>query len=194
MLNQKYQEKVALEQRIAQIEEVEKSTAANEEILRDIERGLFSDSKQDLIERQLDKFNRYYSIVSKLLYDESYAIEFTQERNRDGKLYYKFTPFATDYFSTGKKQVEITCFDMAYILFADEEGISCLHFILNDRKELVHDNQLVQIGVLANGRSEIQYVAAMLRDKLPAELNKEENIVLKLSQHSKLFRIEEENQ
>lgn len=190
-LNLKYQEKGSLEQRIAQIEEVEKAISLNEEILKDIDSGLFSKSKQDLIQKQLDKFNHYYSAVSIRLYDESYAIEFSLVKNREGKSCYKFSPFATDNFSTGKKQGEITCFDMAYIMFADDEQIPCLHFILNDRKELVHDNQLLQIGALASEHIEIQYVASILRDKLPAELNQEQNIVLKLSQHSKLFRIEE---
>lgn len=191
LLNLKYQEKGALEERIVQIEEIEKTIFQNEEILRDIDSGLFSQSKQDLIQKQLDKFNQYYSTVSKRLYNEIYAIEFSLVKTRDGKSCYKFAPFATDNFSTGKKQGEITCFDMAYIMFADDEQIPCLHFILNDRKELIHDNQLLQIGALANEQLGIQYVASILRDKLPTELNKEENIILKLSQHSKLFRIEE---
>ena len=191
-LNLRHQEKGSLEQRIAQIEEVEKSILQNEAILKDIDSGLFSQDKQNLIQRQLDKFNQYYSSVSKQLYNESYAIEFSLVRKSDGKSCYKFAPFATDNFSTGKKQGEITCFDMAYIMFADDEEIPCLHFILNDRKELVHDNQLLQIGELANEHQEIQYVASILRDKLPTDLNKDYNIILKLSQHSKLFRIEED--
>lgn len=190
-LNLKYQEKGALEQRIAQIEEVDKAIALNEEILKDIDNGLFSQSKQDLVQKQLDKFNQYYSSISKRLYGESYAIEYSLVKNKEGKNTYKFAPFATDNFSTGKKQGEIACFDMAYIMFADDEKIPCLHFIVNDQKELVHDNQLMHIGTLANDHVDIQYVVAILRDKLPNELNKEENIVLKLSQHCKLFKIEE---
>lgn len=190
-LNLKYQEKGALEQRIAQIEEVDKAIALNEEILKDIDKGLFSQNKQDLVQKQLDKFNQYYSSISKRLYGESYAIEYSLVKNKEGKNTYKFAPFATDNFSTGKKQGEIACFDMAYIMFADDEKIPCLHFIVNDQKELVHDNQLMHIGTLANDHVDIQYVVAILRDKLPTELNKEENIVLKLSQHSKLFKIEE---
>ena len=190
-LNLKYQEKGALEQRIAQIEEVDEAIALNEEILKDIDKGLFSQNKQDLVQKQLDKFNQYYSSISKRLYGESYAIEYSLVKNKEGKNTYKFAPFATDNFSTGKKQGEIACFDMAYIMFADDEKIPCLHFIVNDQKELVHDNQLMHIGTLANDHVDIQYVVAILRDKLPNELNKEENIVLKLSQHSKLFKIEE---
>jgi hypothetical protein len=190
-LNLKYQEKGALEQQITQIEEVDKAIALNEEILKDIDNGLFSQSKQDLVQKQLDKFNQYYSSISKRIYGESYAIEYSLVKNKEGKNTYKFAPFATDNFSTGKKQGEIACFDMAYIMFADDEKIPCLHFILNDQKELVHDNQLSHIGELANDHVDIQYVVAILRDKLPDELKKEENIVLKLSQHSKLFKIEE---
>jgi hypothetical protein len=36
----------------------------------------------------------------------------------------------------------------------------------------------------------IQFVASILKDKLPEELNREEYIVVKLSQGDKLFRIE----
>ena len=94
-------------------------------------------------------------------------------------------------FSTGKKQGEITCFDIAYTLFADEEQIPCYHFLLNDKKELMHDNQLERIGRLVERRSEqVQFVASILRDKLPAGLNNEEFFVVKLSQTDKLFRIE----
>ena len=189
-LNEKYQAKGNLEQRIKQIEEVEKTLADNEELLADIDKGLFSSNKQEMIQSQLDKFNVYYSNISRRLYDESYAIK-CEPYTYDGKTCYKFTPFATDNFGSGKKQGEITCFDVAYIMFADEEGIPCLHFVLNDKKELMHDNQLVRIGNLVNENQNIQYVASILRDKLPEELNRDDNIILSLSQHSRLFKIEE---
>ena len=82
-----------------------------------------------------------------------------------------------------------TCFDIAFTLFADSEQIPCLHFLLNDKKELVHDNQLVKIANLVNEKN-IQFVASILRDKLPKELDKEEFFIVKLSQNEKLFKIE----
>ena len=91
--------------------------------------------------------------------------------------------------SSGKKQGEISCFDLAYTLFADQEGIPCLHFILNDKKELMHDHQLVKLAEIAD-RENIQFVASILKDKLPVELDREECFVVKLSQADKLFRIE----
>ncbi|ECM9867488.1 DUF2326 domain-containing protein, partial [Salmonella enterica subsp. enterica serovar Typhimurium] len=89
------------------------------------------------------------------------------------------------------KQGEIVCFDIAYILFADEENIPCFHFLLNDKKELMHGNQLVRIANLVERyKSQIQYVASILKDKLPKELSDEKNFIVKLSQENKLFRIE----
>ena len=52
------------------------------------------------------------------------------------------------------------------------------------------DKQLVKIAEFVN-RNNIQFVASILKDKLPAEINKEDYFVVKLSQDDKLFRIEE---
>jgi hypothetical protein len=74
-------------------------------------------------------------------------------------------------------------------LLADDENMPCLHFLLNDKKELMHDNQLVGIANLVND-SNVQFIASILKDKLPQELNKEEYFVVKLAPNDKLFRIE----
>ena len=105
-----------------------------------------------------------------------------------GRRLYEFTAFNLN-FSSGKKQGEISCFDIAYTLFADEENIPCMHFLLNDKKELMHGNQLLKIANLVNVKG-IQFIASILKDKLPGELNKDEYVILKLSQEDKLFRIE----
>jgi hypothetical protein len=64
-----------------------------------------------------------------------------------------------------------------------------MHFLLNDKKELMHGNQLLRIANLVNKKG-IQFIASILQDKLPGELNKDEFVILKLSQDDKLFRIE----
>ena len=90
--------------------------------------------------------------------------------------------------SSGKKQGEILCFDLAYTIFADEEGISCLHFLLNDKKELMHDNQLLKVADYVI-KKDIQLVVSILKDKLPNDLLKRANVVVELSQEDKLFKI-----
>jgi hypothetical protein len=53
----------------------------------------------------------------------------------------------------------------------------------------MHDNQLVKIAEFVN-KNNIQFVASILKDKLPEELNNEDYFAIKLSQEDKLFRIE----
>ena len=153
-----------------------------------IDKELFSGRFEATVKRQLNKFNKYFSSTSDLLYGEQYALKYDKVTNRKGQKLYRFTAFNTN-FSSGKKQGEISCFDIAYTFFADEENIPCMHFLLNDKKELMHDNQLVKIAELVN-RNDIQFVASILKDKLPNELNNEDYFILELSENDKLFRIE----
>jgi len=139
------------------------------------------------VKAQINKFNRHFSAVSQQLYGEKYAVK-ADVMTVKGRPLYSFNSFNTN-LSSGKKQGEISCFDIAYTLFADEEDIPCMHFLLNDKKELMHDNQLVAIAKMVNEKG-IQFVASILKDKLPAELNNEKYVTLKLSQRDKLFRIE----
>jgi hypothetical protein len=64
-----------------------------------------------------------------------------------------------------------------------------IRFLLNDKKELMDDNQLVRIRDLVE-ENDIQFIASILKDKLPPELDKEEYFIIKLSDTDKLFRIE----
>jgi hypothetical protein len=152
-----------------------------------IDDDLFSDQFNLKIKEQVNRFNLFFSTISNQLYGEKYALKVDVKLVR-GRRLYEFSAFNLN-FSSGKKQGEISCFDIAYTLFADDQNIPCIHFLLNDKKELMHDNQLVSIANLVNARG-IQFVASILKDKLPSELNRDEYVVLKLSQADKLFRIE----
>jgi uncharacterized protein YydD (DUF2326 family) len=187
-LNEKYRLKGEYENTVQQLNEVESNLEGYNNSLRTIDEELFSDDFEATVKLQLNKFNKHFASVSELLYDERYALKYDKVKNKKGQRLYKFSAFNTN-FSSGKKQGEISCFDIAYTFFADEENIPCMHFILNDKKELMHDNQLVKIADLVN-TNDIQFVASILRDKLPDELNKEEYFIIELSEDNKLFQIE----
>lgn len=187
-LNEQYRKKGEFENIIGQLKESEQTLESLNKELAKIDDALFSDSFELEVKQQVNKFNKYFASISQTLYGEQYALKADPTINSRGQRLYKFTAFHTN-FSSGKKQGEISCFDIAYTLFADEEGIPCMHFLLNDKKELMHDNQLVKIAQLVN-QNGIQFVASILKDKLPEELKRDEFIVLTLSQGDKLFRIE----
>jgi len=188
-LTEKYRKKGEFENIVQQLSEVESNMREFNLQLSEIYNELFSDSFEQVVKTQLNKFNKYFAAISSELYGEQYAVKYDIITNTKRQRLYKFSSFNAN-MSSGKKQGEISCFDMAYTLFADEENIPCLHFLLNDKKELMHDNQLVKIAEFVN-RNNIQFVASILKDKLPDEINREEYFIVKLSQCDKLFRIKE---
>lgn len=187
-LNEKFQKKGEYENIIQLLEEVENNIKEYNKQLKEIDDELFSDAFEQTVKAQLKKFNKYFAAISTELYGEQYALKYDIVTNNKGQRLYKFNAFNTN-LSSGKKQGEISCFDIAYIMFADAEGMPTLHFLLNDKKELMHDNQLVKIAEFVN-KNNIQFVASILKDKLPDELNKDEYFVVKLSDTDKLFKIE----
>ncbi|MEI7422700.1 MAG: DUF2326 domain-containing protein [Prolixibacteraceae bacterium] len=188
-LTEKYRKKGEFENIIQQLKEVDSNIKEFNRQLSEIDNELFCDSFEHVVKTQLKKFNKHFASISNELYSEQYAVKYDIVTNPKGQKLYKFSSFNAN-MSSGKKQGEISCFDLAYTLFADEENIPCLHFLLNDKKELMHDNQLVKIAEFVN-RNNIQFVASILKDKLPDEINREEYFVVKLSQRDKLFRIKE---
>ncbi len=188
-LTEKHRKKGEYENIIHQLSEVDSNLKEFNKQLSEIDNELFSDNFEQIVKSQLNKFNKHFASISSELYGEQYAIKPDIITNKKGQRLYKFSSFNAN-MSSGKKQGEISCFDLAYTLFADEENIPCLHFLLNDKKELMHDNQLIKIADFVN-RKNIQFVASILKDKLPIEINREEYFVVKLSQSDKLFRIKE---
>jgi len=187
--NEKYRQKGEYENIISQIVEVSEIISNLEEQLNEIDTILYSEEFEEKLKEQLSKFNKHFSAISYELYGERYALKFEKELSKKtNKPVYKFSAFNLN-MSSGKKQGEILCFDLAYILFADEENIPTLHFLLNDKKELMHDNQLLKVENFVR-ENEIQLVISMLKDKLPEGLIDKSNVVVELSQDDKLFRIE----
>lgn len=189
-LYKKYQLKGEYEGIIAQIDEAEKNIADLNEQIDRIDSVLFSEAFEEKLKNQIRKFNRFFSSISKELYDESYALTYDKSVNkRTGKMVYKFSAFNSN-MSSGKKQGEILCFDLAYLLFAESENIPSLRFLLNDKKELMHDHQLIKVAEFVKNQN-MQLVISILKDKLPKKALQNAHVVVELSQEEKLFKIEQ---
>ncbi len=187
-LNEKYRLKGEYESIISQLNEVEENIDTLNEQIGNIDHYLFSGDFEILLKEQVKKFNKIFSNISQELYGEKYALTFKKEINKKEQQFYKFNAFNAN-MSSGKKQGEILCFDLAYLLFADEEQLPCLHFLINDKKELMHDNQLIKVAEFVQNKN-IQLVISILKDKLPVAVLDKAHIAVELSQQEKLFRIE----
>lgn len=189
LLNEEYRKKGEIEKLISQIDTVEKKISNINSELECVDGDIFTDNFQKLLKEKLAIFNTYFSRVSKELYNEEYGITYEIVKDKkSSKNVYRFKCFNNNT-SSGKKQGEIICFDLAYILFARDSKIPHVDFILNDKKELMFGTQLIKVSEFAN-KNKIQLVFSILRDKLPEQLDNSDNIVVELSQNNKLFRIE----
>ena len=141
-------------------------------------------SKDSQIQSRITEFNKYFSVMSHRLYGETYLL--SSIKNEKG--YELIVTNLEGNPSTGKKKGQIAAFDFAYIEFADKLDIECLHFIMHDQLETIHDNQLNTIVEVANSING-QYIVPILRDKIPSNIDISEFEILSLSQDDKLFKI-----
>ena len=176
-----------LEEKIIQINKIEDELIALQTQLSLINDSIYSKEYEEKVKEKINLLNSYFAKISNDLYGKQYALSVNKKNTKNGNLVYKFSVIDVN-MSSGQKQGEILCFDLAYILFADNQQIPCLHFLLNDKKELMHNNQLHKVSEFLK-ENKLQLVFSVLKDKLPAELINNENVILKLSQENKLFRV-----
>ena len=144
------------------------------------------DDKDELIQTRISEFNKYFSDISNRLDGVSSLLS---ADNPEG--IYKFKIGNIDGNpGTGGKKSQMASFDLAYIKFADELEIPCLHFVLQDQIENVHSNQITNLLTEIVDEINCQYVLPVLRDKLPTNIDISQFEVLSLSQDRKLFKID----
>jgi uncharacterized protein YydD (DUF2326 family) len=181
-LNKQFERKGNLEeQKRLWLYSLEKSSAIDKS-LNAINLGI--SSKDIQIQSRVTEFNKYFSVMSDRLYGEIYLL--SAPKNEKG--YELMVTNLEGNPSTGKKKGQIAAFDFAYIEFADKLDIECLHFIMHDQLETIHDNQLNTIVAVSNSING-QYIVPILRDKIPSNIDISQFEVLSLSQDDKLFRI-----
>ena len=92
--------------------------------------------------------------------------------------------------NSGMKKGMIVAFDFAYLRYSNELGFSCPKFIIHDKLETTHINQLKTIFEMSasiNG----QYIVPILRERIK-DIDStliEKAKILELSKIEKLFKI-----
>ncbi|MDA1919829.1 DUF2326 domain-containing protein [Bacillus cereus group sp. BcHK140] len=143
----------------------------------------------DIINEKIKVFNKYFALYCEKLYGEKYLFVY----NNNWKEQKKF-PVSLDAFKgnvgTGMKKGVIVAFDLAYMKYAEVMEISAPQFVIHDKLENTHINQLKTIFDLCqeiNG----QYIIPILRERVD---KLDENVierakVLELSTNNKFFKV-----
>jgi len=193
-INQEYQQVISeltklyeqkgtfLEQQRMWEDSIQKLNELNKE-LEEINKGI--DNIDEIIQERIAKFNEFFSEISYKLYNERFILS-SQKNDKGIELTIQSL---SGRLGTGKKKGEIFAFDLAYIKFADELNIECLHFVLLDQIENVHDNQISNLLLDIIAEINGQYILPVLKDKLPNDIDYKKYEILSLSQDAKLFKI-----
>lgn len=182
-LNEKYEKKGSLSERKSLWDESNAKLVRINIELEDINEGI--ENKDQLIQDRITLFNQYFSKISQALYGEKYLLS-SQKDDRGYKLL--VTNFEGNP-STGKKKGQIAAFDFAYIQFAESVDIDFLHFIMHDQLENIHGNQLSTILVDLSNTINCQFILPIIKDKIPANLDIDNYVILRLSEDDKLFKL-----
>lgn len=183
-LGKAYEKKGSLEEQKKLWESTNREIETIAGELSEINKGIFS--KDELIQQRVTEFNKYFSKITSRLYGEQFVLS----ADKNDKGYELNISSISGNLGTGKKKGQIAAFDLAYIQFADISNIDCLHFVLQDQMENVHDNQISSLLTEIISEINCQYVLPVLRDKLPSDINTKQYEILSLSQSDKLFKIE----
>lgn len=153
----------------------------------------FGDQAKDLnkqIEENLVIFNESLKRISVALYGQQYVLaKATVDSKGKNLRYLSFEmPGVNSNPGTGEKKGHITAFDLAYIEFAEKINISHLNFIMHDQIENVDGRQIVKILEELVPSINCQYIAPILKDKIPDEIDIMKYSIIELSQDKKLFK------
>ena len=181
-LNKEYENKGKLEEKKRIWESSNSKLSSYSDELNKI--NIEINSLDSIIKERITYFNTFFSKISYALSGESFII--SSEKNDKG---YVLTTATVSNMGTGAKKIEMAAFDIAYIQFADSLGLKCLHFILQDQIENVHENQIDGLLNEIIESNNCQYVFSVLKDKLPDYVDIEKYKLLSLSQGNKLFKI-----
>ncbi len=182
-LNKSYEKKGNLEELKRLWESSLTKSRTIEAELDEINQGITT--KDDQIKKQITELNKYFSKVSNHLYGEQFVLH--SDKNDRG--YELNISSINGNLGTGMKKGQMAAFDLAYIQFADSLDIRCLHFVLQDQIENIHDNQITNLFTEIVNEINCQYVLPVLRDKLPQDIEVDQYEILSLSQSDKLFKI-----
>ena len=181
-LNEKHEQKGRYEEQLRQWNETNENLERISYELRSINDGI-AVTLEEQLDSKIEDFNKFFSKLSERLYGEQFILSY----NKNDRAYgFKISSVGGN-LGTGKKKGQIAAFDFAYIQFCEKNDFPCVHFILHDQIENIHDNQLKTLSEVSN-ETNSQFVAPVLRDKMPPDVNVDLYKILSLSQADKLFR------
>lgn len=189
MLNRKIEDlslkKGEIQQSIHLLEE-------QEQIRQNLNTELFDIEKQmnnEKVEDKIKIFNQIFSDYCQRLYGEKYLFAYNENWKEEKKFPVSIASLGGKV-GTGKKKAVIVAYDLAYMQYSIELGMNVPQFVIHDKMENTHINQLKTIFDICE-EIKGQYIIPILRERIDKVEQKyiEEAKILELSSTDKFFGI-----
>ena len=140
-------------------------------------------------EEKIKKFNQVFSGYCDKLYGEKYLLAYNEKWKEEGKFPVSIAALGGNV-GTGKKKAVIVAYDLAYMQYSIDAGIQVPYFVIHDKMENTHINQLRTIFEICDD-IEGQYIIPILRERIDKIDTKyiEKAKVLELSSTNKFFGV-----
>lgn len=174
-----------LMQSIKLLEEQEQIKADLSEQLQKIETKIDNEKVED----KMKAFNQIFSDYCYKLYGEKYILAYNSNWKEEKKFPVTAESLGGNV-GTGKKKALIVAFDLAYMKYAETMDLQFPNFVIHDKLENTHINQLKTIFKICENING-QYILPILRERIDKIDGKYVNqaIVLELSENDKFFRV-----
>ncbi len=189
MLNKQIEElslkKGEIQQSINLLEEQEQARSLFSKELSEIEEKMESDG----VEEKIKKFNQIFAGYCDKLYGEKYLLAYNENWKEEAKFPISIASLGGNV-GTGKKKAVIVAYDLAYMQYGIDAGIPVPQFVIHDKMENTHINQLKTIFEICDG-IQGQYIIPILRERIDKIDDKyiEKAKVLELSSTNKFFGV-----
>lgn len=178
-------QKGELRQSINLLEEQEQTKTDLLERLQQIEEEIDNEKVED----KMKTFNQIFSTYCYKLYGEKYILAYNSNWKKEKKFPVTAESLGGNV-GTGKKKALIVAFDLAYMKYAETMGFQFPDFVIHDKLENTHINQLKTIFEICEN-IDGQYILPILRERID-KIDKDyvnNAIVLELSENDKFFRV-----
>lgn len=189
MLNRKIEElslkKGEIQQSIHLLEEQEQIRQNLNSELSDIEKQM----NNEKIEDKIKTFNQIFSDYCQRLYGEKYLLAYNENWKEEKKFPISIASLGGKV-GTGKKKAVIVAYDLAYMQYSIELGMNVPQFVIHDKMENTHINQLKTIFEICE-EIKGQYIIPILRERIDKVEQKyiDKAKILELSSSDKFFGI-----
>lgn len=189
MLNRKIEElslkKGEIQQSIHLLDEQEQIRQNLNRELYEIEKQMNNEKTEDKIKR----FNQIFSDYCQRLYGEKYLLAYNENWKEEKKFPISIASLGGKV-GTGKKKAVIVAYDLAYMQYSIELGMNVPQFVIHDKMENTHINQIKTIFEICEGIKG-QYIIPILRERIDKVEQKyiEKAKILELSSTDKFFGI-----